>query len=129
MNTPNRNTKTPLIGIVKRIMLFVADVPTVAEFYRDMLGLSPIDGITPEWVELDAGSCRIALHKASQPISSDRGYSPAKIVFGVEDVSATKVLLENRGVKMGKMHSFSGIDICDGHDPEGNMFQISSRGM
>jgi hypothetical protein len=75
-----------------------------------------------------AGECTIALHHAPQPLSA-RGKPSAKIVFGVLDVPAAKMLLESRGVKMGKIHSFTGIDICDGKDPEGNLFQISSRGM
>jgi len=119
---------TAPIGAISRVMLFVHDVPNVAAFYRDKLGLQPLGEITPEWVELQTGSCTIALHKASKPLH-ERGDASAKIVFGVKDVSAGKALLESRGVKMGKIQSFSGIDICDGKDPEGNLFQISSRGM
>jgi catechol 2,3-dioxygenase-like lactoylglutathione lyase family enzyme len=116
------------IGTVSRIMLFVKDVARVAEFYRDKLGLQPLGEITPEWVEMQAGSCTIALHKVSKALH-ERGRASAKIVFGVKDVPASKALLEGRGVQMGKISSFSGIDICDGQDPEGNLFQISSRGM
>lgn len=119
---------TPPIGDISRIMLFVQDVPKVAAFYRDILGLQPIADISPEWVELRAGSCTVALHHAAKPLK-ERGPASAKIVFGVKDVPAGKALLEARGVKMGKISSFSGIDICDGKDPEGNLFQISSRGM
>ena len=120
--------KPPLIGQISRIMLFVKDVPKLAEFYRDVLGLEPIGEITPEWMELSAGSCAVALHHAPKPLS-ERGKPSAKIVFGVRDVPAAKNLLESRGVKMGKIVSFNGIDICDAYDPEGNLFQISSRGM
>ena len=120
--------KNTAIGAISRVMLFVKDVPTVAAFYRDKLGLQPLGEITPEWVELQTGSCTVALHKAGKPLI-ERGDASAKIVFGVKDVAAGKALLESRGVKMGKINSFSGIDICDGKDPEGNLFQISSRGM
>ena len=119
---------TPLIGKMTRVMLFVKDVPKVAAFYRDLLGLSPLGEITPEWVELEAGNCTVALHHASKPLS-ERGDASAKIVFGVLDIPAARSLLESRGITMGKISSFSGIDICDGKDPEGNLFQISSRGM
>lgn len=118
----------PPIGAVSRVMLFVCDVPKVAAFYREVLGLPPLGEITPEWVELQAGSCTVALHHAAKPLS-ERGHASAKIVFGVKDVPAGRALLESRGVKMGKISSFDGIDICDGTDPEGNLFQISSRGM
>jgi catechol 2,3-dioxygenase-like lactoylglutathione lyase family enzyme len=116
------------IGAVTRVMLFVHDVHAAAAFYRDKLGLQPLGEITPEWVEMKAGSCTIALHKVAKPLH-ERGDASAKIVFGVKDVPAGKALLESRGVKMGKISSFSGIEICDGKDPEGNLFQISSRGM
>jgi catechol 2,3-dioxygenase-like lactoylglutathione lyase family enzyme len=119
---------TPPIGSVSRIMLFVKDVPTVAAFYRDVLGLPVVGEITREWVELQAGSCTVALHHASRPLH-ERGDASAKIVFGVKDVPAGRALLESRGVTMGKISTFSGIAICDGRDPEGNLFQISSRGM
>ncbi len=119
---------TPPIGSVSRIMLFVEDMPKVAAFYRDVLGLPIVGDITPEWVELQAGSCTVALHHASRPLH-ERGDASAKIVFGVKGVTACKELLESRGVTMGKIFTFDGISICDGKDPEGNLFQISSRGM
>ena len=120
--------KSRLIGRMTRVMLFVKDVPGVAAFYRDVLGLEVVGEMTKGWVELRAGECTVALHSAAHPLSA-RGKASAKIVFGVADVSAAKKLIEGRGVKMGKIQSFSGIDICDGKDPEGNLFQISSRGM
>jgi len=116
------------IGPISRVMLFVRDVPKVAAFYRDMLGLQTLGEITPEWVELQAGNSNVALHKAAKPLK-ERGDASAKIVFGVHDVDSVKAVLEKRGAKMGKIHSFDGIKICDGKDPEGNQFQISSRGM
>lgn len=116
------------IGPISRVMLFVHDVPKVAAFYRDILGLKPLGEITPEWVEMQAGNCNVALHKASKPLH-ERGEASAKIVFGVKDIPAAKAALEKLGVKMGKIHSFDGINICDGKDPEGNLFQVSSRGM
>jgi hypothetical protein len=109
-------------------MLFVQDVAGVAGFYRDKLGLHPLGEITPEWVEMKTGSCTIALHRVAKPLR-ERGKPSAKIVFGVKDVQAAKSLLESRGVNMGKINSFSDIQICDGEDPEGNLFQISSRGL
>jgi catechol 2,3-dioxygenase-like lactoylglutathione lyase family enzyme len=122
------STQIPPIGSISRVMLFVRDVAEVAAFYRDTLGLQPLGKITPEWVEMKAGGCTIALHRVAKPLRQ-RGSASAKIVFGVKDVDSTRSLLESRGVTMGKVHSFSGIKICNGEDPEGNPFQISSRGM
>ena len=52
-----------------------------------------------------------------------------KIVFGVKDVIKSKALIEERGLKMGNIITFGDLNFCDGKDPEGNVFQISSRGM
>jgi predicted enzyme related to lactoylglutathione lyase len=117
---------TPLIGSVTRIILFVKDVSKVAAFYIDILGLQPLNSINDDWVELGAGGCNIALHKTSKKATEKH---VSKIVFGVTDVQKSKLLLEDRGVTMGKIFSFEGIEFCNGKDPEGNLFQISNRGM
>ena len=109
---------------LSRVMLFVKYVPTVAAFYRDQLDCRVLGEITPGWAELSAGGCNIALHQANRP-----GGGSTKLVFGSPDVPGTREELEARGVRMGPVHSFDGIQICDGKDPEGNRFQISSRGI
>jgi catechol 2,3-dioxygenase-like lactoylglutathione lyase family enzyme len=110
-------------------MLFVKDVPGLAAFYRDVLGCEPIGEITPGWAELRAGGCNIALHRQGACRPGQGGPGNTKLVFGTADVPATRAELETRGVKMGAIHSFDNIQICDGSDPEGNRFQISSRGI
>jgi len=116
----------PLIGPVTRIILFVKDVSKVAAFYTDILGLQPLNAINAEWVELGAGGCNIALHKTSKKATEKH---LTKIVFGVTDVQKSKLVLQDRGVIMGKIFSVEGIEFCNGKDPEGNLFQISNRGM
>jgi predicted enzyme related to lactoylglutathione lyase len=117
-----------MIGKITTIILFVKDVPGVAEFYRDILGFKVIDIIDPEWTEIDCGSCRIGLHKIGKAgnIKKETG---VKIAFGVKDVTKSKALIESRGHKMGKIVTFGELNFCDGSDPEGNKFQISNRGM
>ena len=117
-----------MIGKITTIILFVNDVPGVAEFYRDILGFKIIDKIDPEWTELDCGSCMIGLHKIGRAgnVKKETG---VKIAFGVKDVAKAKALIESRGCKMGKIQTFEKLNFCDGSDPEGNKFQISNRGM
>ena len=115
-----------MIGSLFRVMLFVKDVPGVAAFYRDVMGLSVIGEIDPEWTELDAGGCRIALHKAYGHGEGGEG-SPVKIVFQCNDVPGTKAALEAKGVKMTDITAAHGVQYCDGGDPAGNRFQISNR--
>jgi predicted enzyme related to lactoylglutathione lyase len=117
-----------MVGKITAIILFVSDVHRLAEFYRDILGFKVIGDIDPEWTEIDCGSCRIGLHK----IGKNRGVKKetgVKIVFGTKDVHKTRASIEKRGHKMGKTRNFGEINFCDGKDPEGNVFQISNRGM
>lgn len=110
---------------VKRIILFVKDVETVAAFYRDVLGLPLKDApADPGWIEFDTGACTLALHSGGAPAAARR---PPKIVFAATDVSATRAALIARGAKLGPITSFDDVQFCDGKDPEGNVFQISSR--
>ena len=108
---------------VSRYIYFTNKMQVMTEFYRDTLGLTPIDGPNhSEFIEFDAGSCAAALHKGSSGTPASRN----KLVFYAEDVDETREELISRGIKMGKA---IGTDVlmCDCKDPEGNKFQISSR--
>jgi predicted enzyme related to lactoylglutathione lyase len=112
---------------VKRIILFVRDVPTVGTFYRDMLGLTEV--VNPddpkEWLEFSTGACTIALHHGG--VETKGRSRPPKIVFYSEDVEKTRATLIKKGVKMGAMQTTEDFQFCDGRDPEGNHFRVSSR--
>src|SRR5215469_4044396 len=104
---------------IKRVVLFVRDVGSVAAFYRDVLGL-PLKNTeeAPGWLEFDAGACSLALHSGGSPSEIRR--SP-KIVFAASDVAATREELIKRGARLGPVKAFNGIQFCDGRDPEGNV--------
>lgn len=107
---------------LSRVIIFTADIPGMTLFYRDVIGL-PVLVEEKGWVELGAGGCSIALH-------GWRGKAPegsVKIVFHSDDVAATRAALVARGATLGKVASFGAIDLCDGFDPDGNAYQISSR--
>ena len=111
---------------VNRIIYFTNKMKTMATFYRDVIGLKPIEDAEfppTEWIEFDAGACTIALHKGSPGTPASRN----KIVFFVEDVAKTREELISRGAKMGTFNPTSALHLCDGKDPEGNKFQISNR--
>ena len=108
------------IGI-RRVILFVEDMAKVTEFYEKKLGLHPVLR-TPEFVDFEAGGCHLALHKGtSRP-------GRTKICFYAADVSKARAELVARGVEMGKDPGHGeGLKLCDGADPEGNIFQLSNR--
>ena len=116
-----------------RVMLLAKDVPALAAFYRDVLGGTIEGEIDPEWTEVDAGGCAIALHRW-KTTQTQRGQPGVKIVFGVADVEAKRQELIDQGVQMGEMYKcdqppYAGLHLCDGYDPEGNWIQLSNRGV
>jgi catechol-2,3-dioxygenase len=107
---------------IKRIVMFTADLPRMATFYRDVIGLDQMREETG-WVEFAAGGCNVALHNGA----SEVGRRPPKLVFFAKDVAAARELLVNRGARLGTVKSKNGLDLCEGKDPDGNPFQISNR--
>jgi catechol 2,3-dioxygenase-like lactoylglutathione lyase family enzyme len=108
---------------LSRIIIFTADIPRLAAFYRDVMGLE-IAGKEAGWVELDAGGTSIALHRGKPTI----GNRPPKLVFYAADVASARAALLKRGMAgLGPVKSTASFDMCDGRDPDGNPIQISSR--
>jgi len=107
---------------IKRIIMFTRQLDAMAAFYRDVLALKQTAD-EPGWKEFAAGGCNIALHRGT----SEVGSRPPKMVFYSDDVAATRDALQLRGASMGKVKSGSGLDLCEGRDPDGNPFQISNR--
>src|SRR5580658_5005506 len=121
-------------------MLYVKDLTRMKEFYSEMLGIEPIVSELakewPEsWAEFDAGGARLALHAIPAEIArgieissppKPRERNPVKLIFRVEDVRAERARLESLGITMLNRSWQNPAESCDGIDPEGNIFQISS---
>ena len=107
---------------LKRVILFTKRMPEMVAFYRDVLGLK-LSTNEKGWKEFEAGGCGLALHSGSSVV----GTKPPKLVFYARDVTAARKKVLGRGARLGKVNSASGLYFCDGKDPDGNAFQISSR--
>ena len=112
---------------VSRFIIFTPDVKRLADFYVSSFGLNTVGDASEEWTELDAGGCNIAFHKISEQGRTRDGWT--KLVFGSKDVEGERLRLESKGIKMSDVVTFGEIHLCDGCDPDGNPFQISSRGI
>ncbi len=118
-------------GELMEVILYVQDMEAQVSFYRDVLDI-PVKGAAAVqdfselgWVELDTGSCTLALHAGGR---GRFGTDAPKVVFRVSDVAASRASLLQGGVPMGDVRSPGpGIQVCDGRDPEGNRFSIESR--
>lgn len=107
---------------IRRIMIFAKDMKVMTQFYEEKIGLKVLER-SPGFVDFDAGSVRLALHRTGTP-------SPGrtKICFYAKDVSAARAELVARGVPLGKDPGpGEGLKLCDGKDPEGNCIQLSNR--
>ena len=109
-----------------RILLYVRDVACLKSFYQTHFGFRLIEEIDNEWAVLAAGQVEIALHLVGRPWRSTPlkpVKSNAKLVFTVE----LRTKLERANVPVGEIKRYPGFaySLCDGHDPEGNVFQLS----
>ncbi len=114
-----------------RIILYVRDVALLKSFYQTHFGFRLIEEISGEWAVLLAGQFELALHLVGP---SYRGtplgpkQSNAKLVFTVDSgLSELRSRLERADVPVGEIKRFRGFaySMCDGRDPEGNVFQLS----
>jgi hypothetical protein len=119
-----------------RVILYVQDVERLARFCGDAFGLVVGQRIEGEWAVLRAGGCEIALHRVGKPWRvadpSDRKVeSNAKLVFTVDrDLKELRAELVAKGVPMRPIKSYPPLTgpLCDGEDPEGNVFQLAQAG-
>lgn len=86
------------------------------------------------WALLNAGGVNLAFHKIGDQYLEkiDEGYlfdNNTKIVFTVDlDIESARNELLSKNVQMRKIKTFENYDfwLCDGTDPEGNVFQLKS---
>lgn len=120
----------PALRLATAIVL-AKDMERMVEFYHVALGLPLIDApMAPGWIELDAGGVRLALHalpprearkiEITNPPRA-REESPMKLVFEVDDIDSTRRRLVQSGATMFEPKAFG---VCDGLDPEGNVFSL-----
>lgn len=105
---------------LRRVILFTRRMEEMTAFYRDVIGLWPLAD-EPKWKDFDAGGMRLSLH-AGEP-----GVGKTKIAFFTDDVRGAREELVKRGAKLKEVISGEGLDLCDGTDPDGNVFQLSNR--
>lgn len=105
---------------LRRVIVFTADVERLMRFYTEVLDLVEThreDG----FVCVDLGGCELAFHRGRAQVGS------TKLAFGVDDVAAFRDELVAKGAPMGPIKTFGTLQLCEGHDPDGNLFQLSNR--
>lgn len=117
-----------------RVILYTHDVRRLKAFYQTHFALVAREEIDGEWVVLEAGGVELALHRVGEALrqpgaqpAAQSGGSNVKFVFRVErDLEALQRSLVAAGVPMRGIKRFEGFPyrLCDGSDPEGNVFQL-----
>jgi catechol-2,3-dioxygenase len=117
------------------IIIYVQNVDKLKIFYVGLLGLEIIEETSSQWLLLQAGHCSIGLHKIGDGYLDNTREefiidNNTKIVFEVdEDINKVRERLLNKNVAMKEVKTFENYDywLCDGKDPEGNVFQLKQR--
>jgi len=119
---------------LETIILFGVNMKSQRHFYADILGLTIVEE-EDNWILFQAGSANIALHKISPeylddsegPFSVDNN---VKMVLTIEeDIHETRSQLLTQGVRMKEVMTWEGYgyNLCDGRDPEGNVFRLKQK--
>ena len=101
------------------------------EFYQTHFGFRVIEEIAGQWAVLLAGQVELALFLAGRSFRTAQpgiGRSNAKLVFTVSSgLRELRRNLEKASVPVGEIKPDRGFpySLCDGRDPEGNVFQLS----
>ncbi len=109
------------------IILFVHNLERLKQFYTNHFHLTVKEEIPGEWVLLHAGSCDLGLHKASHGPGNTLAETNSKLVFDIEeDLDKLRDQLLSEHVDMKEIKQWAGYPyrMCDGTDPEGNVFQL-----
>jgi hypothetical protein len=116
-----------------RVILYVQDVERLSAFYQQNFGLPVVEKIDGEWAVLAIGPCQLALHRVGKAYrvedpASWEVESNSKLVLTVDrPLAELRAELIAKGVPMDNIKSYPPLTgaLCDGRDPEGNVFQLS----
>jgi predicted enzyme related to lactoylglutathione lyase len=116
-------------------LIFAKDMQRLTDFYHEALGLPVVAApMAPGWIEFDAGGVRLALHGIPPRVAKQieitnppraREETPIKLIFEVDDIGEARRRLVQFGATMFEPRTNG---VCDGLDPEGNVFSLVPRG-
>lgn len=117
------------------IVLFVADVSLLRNFYVQHFGLPIVEEIPDSWVLLGADALQLGLHRIGEAYQMPEAaavhyHSHTKLVFDVnEPLEQIEQQLLAARVVLKPIQQWDGYAyrVLDGEDPEGNVFQLRQR--
>ena len=116
-------------------VLYAKDLQRLVEFYSAIACLD-VQSVQNGFAILGREPSRLVIVRIPKRIADSidistppepREDTPIKLVFAVEDIASVRERAVERGGAMNAVErewEFEGARVCDGHDPEGNVFQI-----
>jgi predicted enzyme related to lactoylglutathione lyase len=119
-------------------VIYAKDLTRVSAFYADALGF-PVTHSEPDYVVLGSPTFQLVIVAIPVHIAeaidvteppARRSDTPIKLVFTVASIDAARASAAARGGELDppeREWQFQGFQVCDGHDPEGNVVQFRER--
>ncbi|HTK13340.1 MAG TPA: VOC family protein [Xanthobacteraceae bacterium] len=116
-------------------VLYAKDLQRLVEFYSAVARLD-IQSVQKGFAVLGREPSQLVIVQIPKRIADSidistpperRDDTPVKLVFSVEDIASVRNTAAEQGGAMNAIEhewKFEGARVCDGHDPEGNIFQI-----
>ena len=116
-------------------VLYAKDLQRLVEFYSAVARLD-IQSVQKGFAVLGREPSQLVIVQIPKRIADSidistpperRDDTPVKLVFSVEDIASVRTTAAERGGAVNAIEhewKFEGARVCDGHDPEGNIFQI-----
>jgi len=104
-------------------VLFVRDVARVTAFYEAVAGL-PVTEAAPTWARLGTGAFELVVHGIPPERRED---AVTKLIFPVADIAVARAAALRLGGELNapdREWQLGASRVCDGVDPDGNVFQV-----
>jgi predicted enzyme related to lactoylglutathione lyase len=116
-------------------VIYAADAARLSVFYARLTGFAIVQA-SDEYVLLRAPAFELVILTTAESRAAGNGsltprtQAPIKPVFYVPDLAAARIVARELGGAVKSVDAewrFHDSIVCDGHDPEGNIFQLRQR--
>jgi predicted enzyme related to lactoylglutathione lyase len=126
---------TKLTGFQGGAAVYARDLDRMAAFYEHALGLDRVDE-EEGYVLFEGGALQLVLVRMNAQLAAEititdppqrREDTPIKLVLPVHNIAAVRERVPAYGGMLNppeREWRFQGDSVCDGHDSEGNVFQV-----
>lgn len=119
---------------IDTIILYVKNIQLLKKFYSENFNLKVIEE-DEIWILLNAGNVNIGFHKIGKKYMEQIEHNHqfdnnTKIVFEIDDdLELIRKEFIEKNILMRELKTFDNYNfwLCDGIDPEGNVFQLKKR--